>query len=217
MPVIHNPRLRHTLWGVVLVFVLLEFGRTTLGKFSIVEGDSMSPTFTAGDFVHARRSYVKVRGDVVVFSDDSQRYAIKRIVGLPGEAVTLYQGEVYINGRRLFEPYLLEASSTFRNNQKNEPAATWRLTADQYFVMGDHRYGSCDSRHYGPIQRREIHGVVELPENSPRVALLEITLADSMKEQSRHPMGLTPNRNQVLLARRPVASSFQLSAEAAFP
>jgi hypothetical protein len=53
MPVIHNPRLRHTLWGVVLVFVLLEFGRTTLGKFSIVEGDSMSPTFTAGDFVHA--------------------------------------------------------------------------------------------------------------------------------------------------------------------
>ena len=101
MPVIRNPRLRHTLWGVVLVFVLLEFGRTTLGKFSIVEGDSMSPTFTAGDFVHARRSYVKVRGDVVVFSDDSQRYAIKRIVGLPGEAVTLYQGEVYINGRRL--------------------------------------------------------------------------------------------------------------------
>ncbi len=90
-------------------------------------------------------------------------------MGLPGEAVTLYQGEVYINGRRLFEPYLLEASSTFRNNQKNEPAATWRLTADQYFVMGDHRYGSCDSRHYGPIQRREIHGVVELPENSPRV------------------------------------------------
>ena len=116
MPVIRNPRLRHTLWGVVLVFVLLEFGRTTLGKFSIVEGDSMSPTFTAGDFVHARRSYVKVRGDVVVFSDDSNDTRSKESWDCRGSRDP-YQGEVYITDGGCSNR-ISWASATFRNNPK---------------------------------------------------------------------------------------------------
>jgi signal peptidase I len=210
MQLIKNTQVRTAVLGLMLAVVILEFGRTTLGTFCIVDGTSMCPTLNPGDFVHARVSYVKARGDVVIVTDDSRSEAIKRIVGLPGEVVTLFGGEVYINGQRLLEPYLEEASCTFKNNQKNEPAAVWDLAADQYFVMGDNRCGSCDSRHYGPLPRSGIRRVVELPKNSPGPAFLEITLANSGKAIQNHHHRAPAHRNQVLMARR--ASRNQLRA-----
>jgi len=150
----------------------------------------------------------------VILTDDSGSDAIKRIVGLPGEVVTLYGGEVYINGRRLFEPYLDLDTRTLKNNQKNEPAAVWRLGADQYFVMGDNRFWSCDSRHYGPVRRSEIHGVVDVPENAPEPALLEIKLSESRKlVQNKHHRH-TSNRDQILLARHASRSKLRPFSEA---
>jgi signal peptidase I len=207
-------KVRRAVLGLILVAVIIEFGRTTFGTFCIVEGESMCPTLNAGDFIQARASYVKMRGDVVILTDDSGSKAIKRIVGLPGEVVTLYGGEVYVNGWRLFEPYVAEAACTFKNNQKNEPAAVWHLTEDEYFVMGDNRCGSGDSRHYGPIRRSEIHGVVTLPKNAPGPAFLEVMLSESGNViQNKHDRPIS-GPNHVLAARRTARSQPRTVPEA---
>lgn len=204
MKLILKTNIRSAVLGLMLAAAIVGFGRTHFGTFCVVDGKSMCPTLNGGDVVQAKVSFVKMRGDVVILTDDSGREAIKRIVGLPGEVVTIYEGEVYINGQRLFEPYLDEPTSTFKNNQKNEPAAVWQLEADQYFVMGDNRFWSCDSRHYGPIRRGEIHGVVNLPANAPGPAFLEIMLSDSGKVIHNERCHQSPNRNRTLVARRTV-------------
>lgn len=163
----------------------------------------MCPTLNPGDFIQARASYAKARGDVVIVTDDSGSDAVKRIVGLPGETITLYGGEVYVNGRQLREPYLAQATSTLKNNQKNERPGVWHLGADQYFVMGDNRYESCDSRHYGPIRHGEIHGVVDLPENAPEPVFLDIMLSESGELTQSNYSRPVSTQKHTLAARRP--------------
>jgi signal peptidase I len=214
MQPIKKTRVRSAVLGLILAATIIEFGRTSIGTFCIVDGESMCPTLNPGDVVQARVSYVKARGDVVIITDDSGSDAVKRIVGLPGEVVTIYGGEVYVNGRRLLEPYLDQGGCTFKNNQKNEPAAVWRLAADEYFVLGDNRYGSGDSRHYGPIRRSEIHGVVDLPENAPGPAFLEIMLSESGELIQNKHYRQTSNRNRTLVARRTSRSKLRSFSEA---
>lgn len=173
--------IRCTVLVLILAGVILEFGRSAFGKFCVVDGYSMSPTLNPDDVVRAKALYVKVRGDVVIVTDDGGGLAIKRIVGLPGETVAIYRGHVYVNGRRLLEPYLAKGIFTFKSNPRNQLAEVWHLDADQYFVLGDNRCESRDSRYYGPLQRRDVHGVVNLPENSPEPAFLEIMLSESGK------------------------------------
>lgn len=200
-------RVRTAVLGLMLAVAVIVFGRTTFGTFCIVDGDSMSPTLNPGDVVQAKVLYVITRGDVVTLTDDSGLDAIKRVIGLPDEVVTIYGGEVYVNGRRLLEPYLERDTRTLRNNQKNEPAVVWHLAAGEYFVMGDNRYGSWDSRHYGPIRRSEIHGVVAVAENAPGPVMLETKLPELGERVQHYPERPIPNRDRSLLARRPSRSS----------
>ena len=178
---INKTSIRSAVLVLILAGVIIEFGRSTFGKFCVVDGYSMCPTLNPDDVVQAKALYVKVRGDVVIVTDDGGDLAIKRIVGLPGESVAIYRGHVYVNGQRLLEPYLASGTFTFKSNPRNQRAEVWRLDADQYFVLGDNRYESRDSRHYGPLQGRDVHGVVNLPENSPEPAFLEIMLSESGK------------------------------------
>ncbi len=201
MQLINKTSIRSAVLGLILAAAIIEFGRTTLGTFCVVDGESMCPTLNPGDVVQARISYVKARGDVVIITDDSGSNAVKRIVGLPGEAVSVYKGHVYVNGQQLLEPYLDQDACTFKNNQKNEPVAVWHLDADQYFVMGDNRCGSCDSRHYGPLRRSEIHGVVGLPKNAPEPAFLEIMLSESGEVIHKKHYRQTSPRTRPPLAR----------------
>ncbi len=215
MQPINKTSVRSAVLGLILAATIIEFGRTTLGTFCIVDGESMCPTLNPGDVVQAKISYVKARGDVVIITDDSGSNAVKRIVGLPGETVTVYRGHVYVNGQRLFEPYLDQDSCTFKNNQKNEPAAVWHLDADQYFVLGDNRCGSCDSRHYGPLRRSEIHGVVDLPKNAPEPAFLEIMLSESGEVIHKKHYRQTSHRTRPPLARN--TSRIRLLSSSATP
>src|SRR6476659_5654165 len=105
---------RSLLTALVAAFIGVAAGRNLLGRISVVSGNSMSPTFEPGTWVRATRiSADLARGDVVVLDDRRSEYALKRVVGLPGETVHVWRGHVFINKRILVEPYIPRKIYTF--------------------------------------------------------------------------------------------------------
>ena len=145
---------------VVIVFIV----RTYIAQPFIVDGESMSPNFHTGHYLIidelSYRLHDPKRGDVVVlrYPLDTSRFFLKRIVGLPGERVTIKDGKVYItnpdnpNGAPLVEPY--ESQTTFPAGQYKDVL----LEPGEYFAMGDNRAGSSDSRAWGILPRKDIVG-----------------------------------------------------------
>jgi signal peptidase I len=86
------------------------------------------------------------------FPGDTSKSYIKRVIGLPGDLVEVDRGQVYVNGRELQEEYVPDE---YRDRISVLPM---RVPMDQYFVMGDHRSSSNDSRAWGPVPRRFIYG-----------------------------------------------------------
>jgi signal peptidase I len=123
----------------------------------VVSGESMAPNFTEGRPCFVRRLPGPVaRGDVVIVRDGAQQ-AIKRVVGMPNEELVFQNGRLLVNGQPLAEPYLRAATRTYPVYQ-----TSFRLGPADYFVMGDNRNHSEDSRVYGPLQREAILGRVSL-------------------------------------------------------
>ena len=122
-----------------------------------VEGDSMLPTLASKQHLLASSWNKLRRGHVVVLRQPvlTNRFYIKRIVGLPEEEVRLKEGRVYVNGSLLEEAYL-----DSRPRRRKEYDGEWWLGPDEYFVMGDNRNDSHDSRLFGPINRQLILGRV---------------------------------------------------------
>lgn len=148
------------------MLLTVQFFRSEVGTFSIVEGISMAPTFRPNDVVQARTLHEELqRGDVVIVADYQGEEMIKRVIGLPGETVSLFRGFVYINHQRLIEPYLPKCTYTFKRDQSTESSISWHLKGEQYFVLGDNRLQSADSRQYGPLVRQQIHRIVDTPAN----------------------------------------------------
>lgn len=166
-PAAPRPRLRgqgiqhvigEVLQTLTLLAMLVTLVNLTCGRF-VVEGTSMAPNFETGQFILVSRLHYLLeepqRGDIVVFHyphDPADDY-IKRVIGLPGETVELRGQQVYINGVQLEEPYLNEPCTP-----RACPDRTWALGANEFFVMGDNRNHSTDSRAFGPIQRANIIG-----------------------------------------------------------
>jgi signal peptidase I len=146
--------------AILAALIGIAAGRNLLGRISVVSGNSMWPTFKPGTWVRATRvSADLARGDVVVLDDRRSDYALKRVVGLPGETVHVWRGHVFINKRILVEPYIPRTIYTFPRQRQ----AVFVLGPDQYFVLGDNRPASADSRTYGPVERDQITGRIELP------------------------------------------------------
>lgn len=121
-----------------------------------VEGTAMLPTLRDGDRIFIDRNFDKLqRGDIVIFyyPEDPRRSYIKRIIGLPNEAVDIREGKVFVNGTPLDEPYIDP-----RLNLSHRSLEERKLTAEQYYVIGDNRDNSSDSRIWGPLDRKFIYG-----------------------------------------------------------
>lgn len=143
-----------TILFAVIIFLALQI---VVRNFRI-EGDSMLTAFENGQFVLADRVSYRLgepqRGDVVIFEYPRapQEDYIKRVIGLPGENVRIDGGAVYINGQLLSEPYVNgQQTLAYRN-------VNLTLAEGQYFVMGDNRNYSSDSRAWGPLPRANIIG-----------------------------------------------------------
>ncbi len=121
-----------------------------------VSGECMQPHLFTGERVLANKLVYHFasphRGDIVIFDypKDTRQIFVKRIIGLPGETVAIQNGQVMIDGRRLPEPY-----KTFAAHGDMAPQF---ILHDQFFVMGDNRDVSDDSRYWGDLPRRDIIG-----------------------------------------------------------
>src|SRR5208282_1914791 len=156
------PRLRHELrsWtrdlalalGLALVIIIF------LSKPVKVEGTSMAPLLSDQERIFINKFVYRFepiqRRDVVVFwyPLDHSKSFIKRVIGLPGENVAIRQGIVYVNGRAIDEPYV---PAQYEDMSDYGPM---RVPKDSYFVMGDHRISSNDSRVFGPVPSKFIYG-----------------------------------------------------------
>ena len=130
----------------------------------VVQGKSMLPTLREGEFYLLNRwSYrhrEPKRGELVVLRDPGHSdYAVKRLIGLPGENIRLSEGQVLVNNKPLQEPYLTPKLKTFAPHGREQRIA---LGKDEYYVLGDNRLVSEDSRYYGPISRRQLAGNIYL-------------------------------------------------------
>jgi signal peptidase I len=136
--------------GVIILFVYRPVK---------VEGTSMMPALAdqerifINQFVYRFTGNIE-RGDMVVFwfPHDTSKSYIKRVIGLPGDRVRVEEGEVFVNGKKLSEDYVPDI---FRDHGTYPEV---RVPQDQYYVMGDHRTSSNDSRAWGTVSRRHIYG-----------------------------------------------------------
>lgn len=133
---------------VVIVVVLI---RTFLITPIRVNGSSMYPTLKDKEIMILNKIGKTVNGidrfDIVVLKEDD--YLIKRVIALPGEKISCQNGNIYINGKKLKDKYGSGLTSDF------DPI---EVPKDSYFVMGDNRENSKDSRYIGPINKKEIKG-----------------------------------------------------------
>ena len=151
---------------VIIALLIVVPIRTFLFQPFSVRGESMVPTFENGDYLIideiSYRFQVPQRGEVIVFRFPrlpSQRY-IKRIVGLPGETVEIKDGKVMISNQR--ESYILDESGYLPSDIFTKGETLISLADNQYFVLGDNRYASADSRSWGALPRENIIGRVFL-------------------------------------------------------
>jgi signal peptidase I len=185
------PALQSLIYIIVIAIFIITFAAQPFR----IPSESMEPTLLVGDFLLVNKQSVGFdeaggvlpatsirRGDIVVFHYpvEPSLHLIKRVVGVPGDHLKLHDGRVYINGRKIVEPYAVYRASSpdnFRDNfprlQSADPDIDSRwwvrmhnlidhgeliIPTDNYFVLGDNRNDSEDSRYWGFVPRSAIVG-----------------------------------------------------------
>lgn len=142
---------------IIIALIALVIRAFIIQPFYVL-GPSMQPTYSQGDYLlideltyHVRAPH---RGEVIVlkYPRDTSKDFIKRIIGLPGETIKVADGSVYINSKKLNEPYL--------HNVNTDGSLELTLSDKEYFVLGDNRPVSSDSRIWGTLPRSDIVGKV---------------------------------------------------------
>jgi signal peptidase I len=127
-----------------------------------VIGNSMHPTYKNGEYLMANKVTYRIgepqRGDVIIFKYSETQDFIKRIIALPGDTVMLKDGQFYINGKLLDESNYLNSTVYTKGGDFLKEGETVVLEENEYFVSGDNRSHSSDSRTFGPIEEDAIKG-----------------------------------------------------------
>ncbi len=126
-------------------------------RLYLIRGRSMEPSYRSGDLLLVRHlgRRAPARGDVVVLRNprEPEAHDLKRVVGLPGESVSLADGSLYVDSAHLPEPYLGGLPASLGLDRRD-----WTLPDDRFFVLSDNRARGTDSRHFGPVRRSAIIG-----------------------------------------------------------
>lgn len=143
--------LMYMLISVVVGYLLTEY----IVSLSVVDGLSMYPTYDDGEVVFLYRLADIERGDVVVARKEDGKKIIKRVVGMPGDTIEIVKDLVYINGKLFQEAYI-----NFKEMPELHKVTSCTLQEGEYFLLGDNRGISLDSRENGPVKRENIIGVI---------------------------------------------------------
>ena len=152
-----------SIWGDLLITIAVALLIMQFVCPTIVKEDSMQPNIYENDYlILAKKAYMfsePERGDVIVFKSDVEdakhhkKLLIKRIVGLPGETIEIVNAQTYIDGELFVEDYIKDQTDW-------QGVDRITLSEDEYFVMGDNRRVSLDSRGLGPVNEDRIKGKV---------------------------------------------------------
>jgi signal peptidase I len=173
-------RSRWLVEGLSIVLVALVFAfllRTYVVQTFYIPSGSMTPTLQIGDRILVNKLSYRFHsvheGDIVVFSHPPLEHCgtkiedlVKRVIATPGQTISLAHGQVFINNKLLPEPWLPNSpnSVTLPGPDPQEPFSLtrpYKVPANNYFMMGDNRTGSCDSRWWGPVPKSLIIGKVD--------------------------------------------------------
>jgi len=155
------------LFALIVLAIVLPI-RIFVAKPFMVSGQSMYPTFDSWHYLIidqlTYRFRAPQRGDVIVFHypRNPKRYFIKRIIALPKETIHLEGTKTVIKNTDHPDGFILKESYVKPAYEKRNKSLTVTLGADEYFVMGDNRASSMDSRYWGPLEKRYITGRVLL-------------------------------------------------------
>ena len=143
-----------------ILFVLVVFIScfTGLGCISnaVFEGSSMEPTLKNGDKILVNSNFGELnRNDIILFKypEDERRIYVKRIIALPNESIEIREGRVFINAEELEEPFIEQTYNLVKKDMEKI-----RVPDNHYFVMGDSRDYSSDSRYWGTVRKELILG-----------------------------------------------------------
>lgn len=151
------------LQGIVVVMAIMVMIYLFIMSPQEINGASMEPSFHNGEYILTNKIEYKLhdpeRGDVVIFKSPRNKDIdyIKRIIAKPGERILLKNNAFYVNGQKVDEPYLAPDVYIFAGNflQENQQVT---VPAGKYFVSGDNRPHSSDSREFGPIAKEDFIG-----------------------------------------------------------
>ncbi|MFN2747020.1 MULTISPECIES: signal peptidase I [Bacillus] len=155
--------------GVLFIIIGIQVKNAVFIEYK-VEGVSMNPTFQEGNkllinrFAHHFQTIG--RFDIVLFKGPEKDIFIKRVIGLPGETLRYEDDQLYINEKKIKEPYLDDLKAVTAGGDLTgdftlkEVTGEEKIPANHYFVLGDNRIHSNDSRHFGFVSDKDIVGIV---------------------------------------------------------
>ena len=141
---------------LLLVMIIILF-KIFIFNFILVKGDSMNPKYKNNDFMFLNKiiySFKSIRRGEVIVLKYRNNDLIKRVIGLPNDKIKVENGKLYINNKEVKENYINSYTASYDFDEIT-------LKDNEYFVMGDNRYNSYDSRNFGTIMKNDIIGRVE--------------------------------------------------------
>jgi len=172
------PRWTKSITDLLTVLLVVIAAKTAIAEPYYVPSGSMEPTLQIGDRILVDKLSYDLhgigRGNIIVFSTPPDEHCagapvadlVKRVIGLAGNTISLSNGQVYINGKLLPEPWLPKAvQHETTPGPSDEPYAlqrSYKVPKGDVYVMGDNRTLSCDSRYWGPVKTSTIVGQVDV-------------------------------------------------------